>query len=173
MTEQQRPQAASHPTSLTILESDLVHALSALRDTPAAELSAIRTLHISFNESNLLYWHGSRWPGERDAMDDDGIEENTRLYPAPASLATSSPREAFCALLRFIAEDFDLGALDLEIDASWAVHSLIDIGIAYLNYDELEQYWRFIYEWYMDLGRALGEVFAGKELRGLEEGERS
>jgi hypothetical protein len=78
-------QAASPPTSLTIRDSDLAHALGALRTTPAPELSAIRTLRIVLTESNLLHWHGAPWPGARAVFDDDDLDEYARLYPAPAS----------------------------------------------------------------------------------------
>lgn len=163
---QPHSQAASPPTSLTIRDSDLTHALSALRTTPAAELSAIRTLRIVLTESNLLRWHGSLWPpGVRAALDDDDLDEYARLYPAPPS-SSAAPSEAFRALLRSVAESFDLAELDLEIDASSAAWSLFeDKAAGAYGGDEVDEDWRFVYEFYLDVGRALAEVFAGGRLR--------
>lgn len=168
-TQQPQPQAASQlPTSLTIRDVDLTHALSALRTThPAAELSAVRHLRIVLTEANLLRWHGSLWPGAHAALDDEDLDDYARLYPTPAGGPPSSA--AFRALLRFVAERFDLGALDLEVDVGSAAWSLFeDKAAGAYGGDEVDQDWRFVYEFYLDVGRALAEVFGGKEqLRGV------
>ncbi|ROV92982.1 hypothetical protein VMCG_09001 [Cytospora schulzeri] len=166
------PQGASPATSLTIRDSDLDHALSTLRTTPVAELCAIRTLHIILTESNLLHWHGSLWPGSHVVFDEDDLDEFARLYPAPASSSTaiSPPSEAFRALLRFVAESFDLGELDLEVnagDAAWSLFEDMAAGAYGGGRDEVDQNWRFVYKFYLDVGRALAEVFEGRELRVL------
>lgn len=173
-----QPQApsASPPTSLTIRDSNLAQALSALQTTPATKLSAVRTLRITFTESNLLHWHGSLWPGVRAAFDDDDLDEYARLYPAPTPALASSPNDprpssapssqAFRALMHFVAENFDLGNLDLEVDAGSAAWSLFeDKGAGAYGGDEVDEDWRFVYELYLDVGRALTEAFWGKELR--------
>lgn len=165
---QTQPQAASPPTSLTIRDPDLTHALAALRTTPTAELSALRTLRIVLTESNLWHWHGSLWPAAtRTAFDDEDVDEYARLYPAAAATTSSSPpSEAFRALLRFVAESFDLGSLDLEVDAGSAAWGLFeDKAAGAYGGDEVDQEWRFVYEFYLDVGRALAEVFGGGKLQ--------
>lgn len=164
---QPQPQAIFPPTSLTIRDSDLANALDSLRTTPAAEVSAVRTLRIVLTEANLLHWHGSLWPGVHAVFDDEDLNEYARLYPAPASSSTNSPSKAFRALLRFVAGSFDLGKLDLEVNASSAAWSLFEDTIAGAYGGNIDQEWRFIYDFYMDVGRALAEVFAGSELREL------
>lgn len=67
------------PTSLTIRDSDLASALESLQATPAVE--SVRTLRIVLTEANLLYWHGSLWPGVHAVYNDDDLEEYARLYP--------------------------------------------------------------------------------------------
>lgn len=86
---------------------------------------------------------------------------------APASSRASSPSEVFRAMLRFIAESFDLRKLDLEVNASAAAWSLFEDTIAGAYGDDIDQEWKFIYDFYMDVGRALAEVFEGSDLRGV------
>lgn len=163
---QPQPQATLPPTSLTVRDSDLANALESLRTTPAVELSAVRTLCIVLTETNLLHWHGSLWPGVHAVYDDDDLEEYARLYPGPVSSRASSPSEVFRAMLRFVAESFDLGKLDLEVNASSAAWSLFDdLAAGAYGGDEVDQEWKFIYDFYMDVGRALAEVFEGSDLR--------
>lgn len=172
---QPQPQAASPPASLTIRDPDLGHALSALRATPAAELSAVRILRIVLTEASLWHWQGSLWPeATRTALEDEDVEDYARLYPPAASSdGGPPPREAFRALLRFVAESetFDLARLDLEVDAGSAAYSLFeDKAAGAYGGDEVDEEWRFVYEYYLDVGRALAEVFsggAGAELRAV------
>lgn len=152
-------QAASPPTSLIIRDSDLAHALGALR--------------IILTESNLLHWHGTPWPGARAVFDDNDLDEYARLYPAPASSPTagSSPSEAFRVLLRFVAESFEVGGLDLEVDAGSAAWGLFEdkaAGAYGGGKNEVDRNWGFVYEFYLDVGSALAEVFGGRKLRGLD-----
>lgn len=129
---QPQPHEASPPTSLTVYDVDLAHALDALSATPAAELSAIRTLRIVLTADNIIRWHGSVWPGIEIFLYVGEMEELKRLHPVPASItAGNPPSKAFRALLRFVAETFDLGKLDLEVDpgvASWGLFA--DSGAA-------------------------------------------
>lgn len=167
MATQPQPQATVPPTSLTIDEPDLANALESLRTKPAAELSAVRTLHIILTEESLLYWHGSLWPGFDLVFTDENIEEYARLYPAPASLSTGSPSEHFRALLRFVAGSFDLGKLHLEVNASRASWNFFGDTIAGAYGEDIDEEWKFVYEFFMDIGRALAEVFRGSGLRDL------
>lgn len=154
------------PTSLTIRDPDLDNALQSLRAIPAEELSAVHTLHIVLNETNLLYWHGSVWSGAHEVFNDQDLEDYARLYPAPASLRASKPSEVLRAILRFVAESFDLGKLDLEVKASSAAWSLFEDTIAGA-YGGGDHEWMFIYDFFIDIGRALAEVFEGSDLREL------
>ena len=165
MATQPQPQAASPLPSLTIRDSDLANALESLRTTPAVELSAVRTLRIVLTETNLLHWHGSLWPGLDVVFDDEDMEDYARLYPAPASSSASSPSKLFRALLRFVAGSFNLEMLHLEVDASSAAWSLFEDKAAGAYGGDIDQEWKFIYEFYMDVGRALVEVFGGSGLR--------
>lgn len=153
----------SPPTSLTIRDPDLANALESLRITPAEGLSAVRTLRIVLNETNLLYWHGSVWPGAYEVFNDHDLEDYARLYTPPTSLRASSPSEVFRAMLHFVAESFDLGKLDLEVNASSAAWSLFEDTIAGA-YGGGDHEWMFIYDFFMDIGRALAEVFEGSVL---------
>ncbi|KAK7731944.1 hypothetical protein SLS63_005242 [Diaporthe eres] len=162
---QPQPQATFPPTSLTIRDSDLANALESLRTTPAVELTAVRTLRIILTESNLLYWHGSLWPGLNVVFDDDDLDEYARLYPAPASSSTSSPSKELRALLRFVAGSFDLSKLRLEVNASSAAWSLFEDTIAGAYGGDIDEEWKFVYDFFMDVGRALAEVFGGSGLR--------
>lgn len=163
---QPQPQSTCPPTSLTIRDSDLANALESLRTTPAAELSAVRTLRIVLTETNLLHWHGSLWPGVDAVFDDDDLEEYARLYPAPVSSSANSPSKVFRALLRFVAGNFDLAKLDLKVDAGSAAWGLFeDKAAGAYGGDEVDQEWKFIYDFYMDVGRALAETFGGSGLR--------
>lgn len=161
----QQPQAVSHSTSLTIRDPDLANALECLRNKPVVELSAVRTLHIRLNETNLLYWYGSVLPGAHEVFDDEDLEVYTRIYPVPESLRISSPSEVFRAMLRFIAESFDLGKLDLEVNISAVAWSLFEDRGAGAYGGEVDEEWKFIYDFFMDVGRALAEVFKGSDLR--------
>lgn len=162
-----KPEPPPQPHVVTIRDWDLGHALSTLRATPAAELAAARTLRIVFTEPNLLYWHGSIWPGVREVFDDEDIEAYARIYPPPAAGSTP-PSEEFRALLRFVAENFDLAKLDWEIDASSASWGLFaDRGAGAYGGDEVDEEWIFVYEWYLEVGRALADVFRGRELQRL------
>lgn len=164
------PQPQPDPGCLNIRDWYLDRALSDLRTTPAAELSAIHTVHIELTEPNLIRWHGSVWPGMDLAFDDEDMAGYARIYPVPKPLtANKPPREAFRAILRFIAEKFDLGQLNLEVDASCAAWGLFEDKAAagYSTRDEVDQDWRFMYDFYIDVGRVVAEVFRGVELRGL------
>lgn len=167
---QVRRRGASRPPSLTIRDTDLAHAISALRATPAAELSAIRTLHIILTETSLLRWNGPIWPESSAVFDDEDYDDYERLYPAPPSIASSPPSEQFRELLRFIAESFELGELDLQVNLSNVAWSLFEgkAAAAYYPEDKIDQDWKFIYDFFMDVGRALAEVFGGLELRKVD-----
>lgn len=154
-------QATSPSTSLTICEEDLTNALGSLRNP--MELSAVRTLRIVLNETNILHWHGSLWPGVHVVFDDEDLKDDERLYPAPVSSTATS--EVFREILRFVAENFDLGKLDLEVDARRAWGLFEDAGAGAYGGDEVNEEWKFIYDFYMDVGRALAEVFRGSDLR--------
>lgn len=167
MATQPQPQGTVPPTSLTIDEPDLAIALESLRTKPAAELSAVRTLQIILTEESILYWHESLWPGFDLVFNDEDVEEYARLYPAPASLSTGSLSRQFRALLRFVAESFDLGKLHLEVNASRASWSFFGDTIAGAYGEDIDEEWKFMYEFFMDLGRALAEVFRGSGLRDL------
>lgn len=169
MATQPQPQTQTPlpPTSLTIRDEDLANALESLRATPAVELSAVRTLHIVLNEANLLYWHGSFWPELYELFDDWRMDENARVYPAPASLSVSPPSKAFRALLRYVAESFDLGQLDLEVNVSDCAWSIFEDTIAGAYGGDIDEEWKFMYDFFMDVGRALAEVFRGSALREL------
>lgn len=167
MATQPQPQVTVPPTSLTIREPDLADALESLRTIPAAELSAVRTLRIVLTDSNLLHWHGSIWPGMDLVFNDYDFEDYARLYPAPESLSAGSPSERFRALLRFVAESFDLGKLHLEVNASDASWNFFGDTIAGAYGGDIDEEWKFMYEFFMDVGRALAEVFRGSGLRDL------
>lgn len=49
-------------------------------------------------------------------FDNEDLEEYTQLYLAPASARDRSPSEVFRTMLHFVAESFNLGKLDLEVD---------------------------------------------------------
>lgn len=152
---------------ITISDWDLGSALRTLRATPAAELSAVRTLRIVFTEPNILYWQGSLWPAAREAFDDEDVEEYAQIYPA-AELGSTPPSEAFRALLRFIDDNFDLAKLDLEVNAGNAAWGLFeDKAAGAYGGDEVDDEWKFVYEWYLEVGRALADVFGAKELQRL------
>lgn len=155
------------PTSLNIRGSDLANALESLRTPPAVELSAVRTLRNFLDEANLVYWHGSFWPELYELFDDWRIDEYTRVYPAPASLSVSPPSKAFRALLRYVIESFDLGKLDLEVNVSNAARSIFEDTIAGAYGGDIDEEWKFMYDFFMDVVRALAEVFRGSGLREL------
>lgn len=72
----------------------------------------------------------------------------------------------FRAILRFVAESFDLGKLDMKVNVSAAAWSLFkDRGAGAYGGDEVDEEWKFIYDFFMDVGRALAEVFKGSDLR--------
>ncbi|KAK7736125.1 hypothetical protein SLS53_007152 [Cytospora paraplurivora] len=153
------------PTLLSIRDDDLAHSLSVLRTKPTAELSAIRNVRINFTEANLLKWQGTYWPGVWDAFDEEMLEGPERMSPIlkTSTLVDNPPSQAFRAILRWIAENFDLGNLTLYInasDASWTLFANCGAA-AYSPQDEVDSDWRFIYDWYLDLGRALAELFEG------------
>lgn len=157
-------------TSLTIHEGNLTRALNTLRSTPAAKLSTIRTLHIMFAEPNLLAWHGSYWKDLDIVFDDESIENYKGIFPEFDSPSTPPPREVFCELLRFVADNFDLENLHLVVNvggAAWQIFA--DAGAGAYGGDEVEEGpdWKFIYEWYLDVGRVILEVLAGRELLDL------
>lgn len=167
---QAQPQPVLPSTCLTIRDHDLANALESLRNTPAVELSAMRTLHIRLNETNLLYWYGSGsvLPWAHEVFDDEDLEAYEQIYPAPELLRTSSPREVFRAMLRFVAENFDLEQLDLEVNVSHVAWSFFeDRGAGAYGGDEVDEEWKFIYDFFMDVGRALAEVFKGSNLRAI------
>ncbi|PSR99074.1 hypothetical protein BD289DRAFT_424531 [Coniella lustricola] len=155
-------------TELIIRDSSLEHALEVLRGKTTKELLEVRTLRISLTEANLLYWQGSLWTEASSVFDKDDLEEYARIYPAatPKSTnGTSPPCEEFRTLLRFIASSFDLGALVLEVDAGSAAWSLFeDKGAGAYGEDDVDDEWRFIYEFYLDIGRALIDVFGTTKL---------
>lgn len=168
MATQSQPQPQrTFPTSLIIRDEDLANALESLRTTPAVELSAVRSLRIVLTEANLLHWHGSIWPGMDLLFNDEDLVEYARLYPAPASISTNSPSKVFRALLRFVAGNFDLQTLDLQVNASNAAWSFFEDTIAGAYGGDIDEEWKFIYEFYVDVGRALADVFGGSDLREL------
>lgn len=153
------------PTVLSIRDDDLAHALSVLRTKSAAELSAIRNVRFRFTEANILHWHKSYWPGVYFAFDEEDMKTFERIHPIlkTSTLVENPPSEAFRALLRWVAENLDLKNLTLYLnagDSSWSLFG--DCGAAaYATEDDVDHDWRFIYDWYLDLGRALAEVFQG------------
>lgn len=162
---QPKPQPQASP-SLTIRNTDLTDALHTLRTTSSIE--ALSALRIVITEANLWHWHGSPWPGACAAFDDDDMDGYTRLFPTPLP-PSPPPREAFRELLRLVARRCNLAALDLEVDLSEAAWGLFGGSGAAAYCDAVDQEWRFVYEFYMDVGRVLAEVFGERgELRGLE-----
>lgn len=71
--------AQTQPTSLTIRDLDFTNALESLQTTPAVE--SVRTLRIVLTDANILYWHGSVWPGAHVVFNDGDFEEYARIYP--------------------------------------------------------------------------------------------
>lgn len=163
---QSQPQG-TFPNSLTIRDEDLANALESLRTPPAVELSAVRSLRIVLTEANLLHWHGSLWPGMGLVFNDEDLVEYARLYPASASISTNTPSKVFRALLRLVAGIFDLQMLDLQVNASNAAWSFFEDTIAGAYGGDIDKEFEFIYEFYMDVGRALADVFSGCDLREL------
>lgn len=156
--------------SLTIHDGDLNRVLSTLRSIPAAKLSCVRTLQIIFAEPNLLSWHGTYWKVLDIVFEDEEIENYKRMFPECQAPSTPHPREVFRALLQFVANNFDLGNLHLIINvesAAWLIFS--DAGAGAYGGDEVEEGpdWRFIYEWYLDVGKVIMEELAGRELLDL------
>ena len=101
------------------------------------------------------------------ALDDEDVEEHARIHPAPA-VGSTSPSRSFCALLSFIAEKFDPTQLDLEVkakDAAWGLFE--DNGAAAYDGDEVGDEWKVVYEWHLEVGRALADVFGGRDLQRL------
>ncbi|KAG6362723.1 hypothetical protein INS49_007816 [Diaporthe citri] len=142
-----KPEPPPQPHVLTIRDRDLGRALGTLRATPAAELFAVRTLRIVLTEPNVLYWHGSLWPAARAVFDDE---------------------DEFRALLRFVAKNFDLAKLDWEVDARSAAWGLFeDKGAGAYGGEEVDEDWKFVYEWYLEVGRALADVLRGRKLQRL------
>lgn len=157
-------------TGLTIHEGNLTRAFNTLSSIPAAKLSTIRTLHIMFTEPNLLAWHGPYWKDLDIVFDDEYIENYKAIFPESESPSTPPPRDVFGALLRFVANNFDLENLHLVVNvggAAWQVFA--DAGAGAYGGDEVEEGpdWRFIYEWYLDVDRVILEVLAGRELLDL------
>lgn len=69
-----------------------------------------------------------------------------------------------------MANNFDLENLHLVVDvqsAAWLIFS--DAGAGAYGGEEVEEGtdWRFIYEWYLDVGKVILEVLAGRELQDL------
>lgn len=156
--------------SLTIHDGDLNRALATLRSIPAEKLSSIRTLQIMFAEPNLLSWHGTYWKDLDIVFEDEDIENYKRMFPESQSPSTPPPRELFRTLLQFVADNFDLENLHLIINvesAAWLLFS--DAGAGAYGGDEVEEGpdWRFIYEWYLDVGKVILEVLSGRELLDL------
>ncbi|KAK7729986.1 hypothetical protein SLS53_009101 [Cytospora paraplurivora] len=118
-------------TSLVIYERDLAEALSILRAKSATDLSAIRTLSFTLKDANLYYWWGTLLQDGGPLWDEEEREDILRVYPIPESVAAGNPpRSMFRALLRFIAENFDLGKLDLVVDAknsSWNIWAVGEV----------------------------------------------
>lgn len=158
---QPQPQATLHPIHLLLCDSDLAKALESLQS--AVKLPAVRTLRIVLTETNILHWHGSLWPGVHVVFDEELLKDYERLYPAPISSRPTS--ELFRAILRLIAESLDLSKLDLEVDARKAWRLFEDAGAGAYGGDEVDEEWKFIYDFYMDVGRAVAEVFKGSDLR--------
>lgn len=160
-------------TSLEICEADLAEALSSLRARSAADLSAIRTLCITLEDTSLYYWWGTLLHDGGPLWDEENREDILRVNPVPESVAAGNPpRSTFRALLRFIAENFDLGKLELIIDTkrgSWDIwwDRTCAWGYNHEPREERDPEFRFMYEIFLDIGRAVGEVFHNKELRGL------
>lgn len=68
-------------------------------------------------------------------------------------------------MLRFVAKNFDLRKLNLEVDAREAWGLFEDAAAGAYGGDEVDQEWKFIYDFYMDVGKALAEVFKSSDLR--------
>lgn len=162
--------SSSTSASLTIHDGDLKRALATLRSVPAAKLSSIRTLQIMFSEPNLLSWHGTYWKDLNIVFEDEDIENYKRMFPESQAPSTPPPRDVFRTLLQFVANNFDLENLHLIINvesAAWLIFS--DAGAGAYGGDEVEEGpdWRFIYEWYLDVGKVILDVLAGHELLDL------
>lgn len=101
----------------------------------------------------------------RAAFDNVDLNDYARLYTA----SSPAPSEAFRMLLRFVAQSCDLRKLNLEVNAGSAAWSLFeDKGAGAYGGDEVDQDWRFVYEFYMDIGKALVQVFKGQELSSIK-----
>ncbi|KAJ4415773.1 hypothetical protein N0V82_007135 [Gnomoniopsis sp. IMI 355080] len=123
-----------------------------------------------FTEPNLLAWHGSYWKELDIVFDNESIENYKGIFPEFDSPSAPPPRDLFCALLRFVADNFDLENLHLVVNvggAAWSVFA--DAGAGAYGGDEVEKGpdWRFIYEWYLDVGRLILKVLAGRDLLDL------
>lgn len=137
---------------------------------PMEKLSSIHTLQIIFAEPSLLSWHGTYWKDLDIVFEDEDIEDYRRMFPESQGASTPPPREVFRTILQFVADTFDLGNLHLIINvesAAWLIFS--DAGAGAYGGDEVEEGpdWRFIYEWYLDVGKVILEVLAGHELLDL------
>ncbi|ROW06366.1 hypothetical protein VPNG_07549 [Cytospora leucostoma] len=160
-------------TSLVVCKRDLAEALSILRAKSATDLSAIRTLRFELDDVNLYYWWGTLLQDGGPLWDEEERADVLRVYPTPESVAAGNPpRSMFRAVLRFIAENFDLGELDLVIDAksgSWDIwwDRTCAWGYNHEPPEERDPEFKFMYEIFLDIGRAVGEVFHDKQLRSL------
>lgn len=137
---------------------------------PAAKLSSIRTLQIIFAEPSLLSWYGTYWKDLDIVFEEEDVESYKRMFPESQAPSTPPPREVFRTLLQFVANNFDLENLHLIINvesAAWSIFS--DAGAGAYGGDEVEEGpdWRFIYEWYLDVGKVMLEVLSGRELLDL------
>lgn len=78
-----------------------------------------------------------------------------------------NPAEELRELLRFVAGNFDLPKLRLEVNPGTCAWSLHEDKLAAAYDDDVPNNWRFVYDFYMDIGQALCETLAGKGLAEL------
>lgn len=162
----EQPTPSPPPTTLTLRHPDLLHSLATLRALPSSSLSSLHTLCIIPTDPDLLRWHGHTWPSASAVFDEDDLREYAEIFPPPDPASSSpAPKESFRALLRLVSEGCDLASLDLEVDLGRAAWSLFeDKAAAAYGGDEVDEEWRFVYEFYVDAGRALVEVFRGRAM---------
>ncbi len=102
-----------------------------------------------------------------DVFDDDDLAQYVRIQQWPSVSGPDpkvNPSAEFRELLRFVADNFELPNLMFEVDAGSCAWSLHEDKAAAAYDDDVEKTWRFVFEFYMDVGRALCETLAGKGL---------
>ena len=170
MAIQPEQQSSTSPTKISLKNDSPKHCLAKLQALSASERAAIRTLSITQTETQCLAWHGRLSPGVRDVFDDDDLAEYARIHHWPSAAGPDPKVNSAVELregLRFVAENFDLPNLSLEVDPGSAAWSLFQDKAAGGYEEDVEKNWRFVYEFYLEVGRALLDTFGGKELAGL------